>query len=226
LNSGEFSRRPSCQACWQDGRRFVLFLRHGGNHTFDFVVGPVSGGGENNGRKVSALPATGFAPNRVTVLPSQPADLAYSQLGYIWLEIPSLNVKANIVGVPQSDNGWDMTWLGKDIGWLNGTAFPTWQGNSVLTAHVYDANGLPGPFVNLKNLKYGDQIIIHLSGQKYIFEVRQTKLVRPDVTEFALQHLERHAYLTLITCQIYNPLNDSYLFRHVVRAVLVSVTSE
>lgn len=102
-------------------------------------------------------------------------------------------------------------------------AFPSWEGNSVITGHVYDANGLPGPFQKIKNLKHGDQVIVHLFGEKYIFEVRDSNMVFPSNTESALEHLEDHSYLTLITCQWYNPITDSYTFRRVVRAVLVKV---
>jgi LPXTG-site transpeptidase (sortase) family protein len=157
------------------------------------------------------------------VLPAQPAKLAYSELGSLWLEIPSQKIKVNIVGVPKSENAWDVKWLGADAGWLNGTAFPTWEGNSVLTAHVTDSNGLPGPFANLKDLKYGDQIIVHLYGDQYTFEVRNSRLVRPYSGSFAFKHLEGNSYLTLITCQGYNATSDSYRFRRIVRAVLVSV---
>ena len=116
-----------------------------------------------------------------------------------------------------------MNWLGNDTGWLNGTAFPTWTGNSILTAHVTNADGLPGPFAELKKLRYGDQIIVHMGGEKYIYELRNSRLVRPFATSFAYESLQDHSYLTLITCQVYNPLNKSYLFRRVVRAVLVEV---
>jgi LPXTG-site transpeptidase (sortase) family protein len=172
------------------------------------------------------LPTTGFAPNRITTLPSQPEGAAYRPMGALWLEIPSQNVKANIVGVPEVDNNWDVTWLGADAGWLNETAFPTWAGNSVITAHVTDANGLPGPFANLKVLAYGNKIVVHQFGEKYTFEVRQSRMVFPDTTAYAFEHLSGNSYLTLITCQGYNFLNDSYMFRRVVRAVLVSVEAE
>jgi LPXTG-site transpeptidase (sortase) family protein len=172
------------------------------------------------------LPFTGFAPNRVTTLPAQPAGLAYTKMSGLWLEIPSQKVQTEIVGVPQVNSNWDVSWLGKDAGWLNGTAFPTWEGNSVLTAHVTDANGLPGPFANLKNLAYGNKIVVHLYGEKYTFEVRQSRMVFPDTTAYAFEHLKDHSYLTLITCQGYNFLTDSYMFRRVVRAVLVSVEAE
>lgn len=172
------------------------------------------------------LPFTGFAPRRVTSLPEQPAGLAYTKMSGLWLEIPSQKVQAEIVGVPEINNNWDVSWLGKDAGWLNGTVFPTWAGNSVLTAHVTDANGLPGPFANLKNLAYGNKIVVHLYGEKYTYEVRQSRMVLPGATLYAFEHLPDHSYLTLITCQGYNLLTDSYMFRRVVRAVLISVTTE
>ncbi len=172
----------------------------------------------------SALPATGFAPHKVTSLPAQPTHLAYTTMTDIWLEIPSQNIKTNIVGVPQAENKtWDVKWLENNTGWLNGTAFPTWTGNSVLTAHVTNANGLPGPFANVKDLKYGDQLIVHLYEQSYIFEVRTSVAVRSGINAYAFQHLEEASYLTLITCQNYDEQTDSYRFRRIVRAVLVSV---
>jgi LPXTG-site transpeptidase (sortase) family protein len=131
------------------------------------------------------------------------------------------------VGVPFSNDEreWDLTWLNKDAGWLENTAFPTHSGNSALTAHVYLPNGLPGPFVNLSSLGYGDQVIIHFGGQKYTYEVRENIRVRPDAVNSVLKH-EEHSWLTLITCKSYNERTGEYLYRSVVRAVLVKVVDE
>jgi LPXTG-site transpeptidase (sortase) family protein len=195
-------------------------LNFGTDFTFDFVVGTTA---PQPSTTASSLPDTGFAPNRITSLAPQPANLAYAKLSDIWLEIPSLNVKTNIVGVPKTNSRWEVAWLGNDVGWLNRTAFPSWEGNSVLTAHVYDANGRPGPFARIKDLTYGDRIILHLYGEQYIFEVRSTHLSRPSAAGFAFQHLEDHSFLTLITCEGYNERTDSYGYRRVVRAVLVEL---
>jgi hypothetical protein len=92
------------------------------------------------------LPPTGFSPQQVTFLSSQPAQKAYASLGDLWLEIPRLGVQMSIVGVPQTNGTWDVSWLGNQAGWLNGSAFPTWAGNSVLTGHVWNANNTAGPF--------------------------------------------------------------------------------
>lgn len=96
----------------------------------------------------------------------------------------------------------------------------------MLTAHVTNASGLDGPFAKLTKLKYGDQIIVHAFGQKYIFEIRDSRVTKPFATSYAFEHLEDESYLTLITCQVYLPKSDTYLYRRVVRAVLVQVQSE
>jgi LPXTG-site transpeptidase (sortase) family protein len=118
---------------------------------------------------------------------------------------------------------WDTSWLHRQAGWLEGTAFPTWQGNSAISAHVYDAYGQPGPFANLKQLRYGDEVIISAWGQQYIFKVRGNEIVLPaDLS--VLEH-EEYSWLTLITCQGYQPGSGEYLYRRVVRAVLVGIQS-
>lgn len=238
-NAGLFTATVNLSAALPDGsyRLFVcgttsifdLALRELNDglsdYTFNFTVATVTQTASST--TFSALPATGFAPHKVTSLPAQPAHLAYTIMSDIWLEIPSQNIKTNIVGVPQAENKtWDVKWLENNVGWLNGTAFPTWQGNSVLTAHVTNANGLPGPFANIKDLKYGDQLIVHLYGQSYIFEVRASVPVRSGINAYAFQHLEAASYLTLITCQNYDEQTDSYRFRRIVRAVLVDVKDQ
>jgi len=167
-------------------------------------------------------PLTGFAPGQVTLLPAQPEDKAYQDLGNFWVEIPRLKVKIPIVGIPlNKDGSWDLTWLGDQAGYLDGTAYPTHDGNSVITAHVYMSNGLPGPFVNLHTLQWGDQIIIHFAGQRYIYEVQENNIVSPtDISAF--KH-EDQTWLTLITCKDYNARTSTYAHRVVVGAVLIKV---
>ena len=144
-------------------------------------------------------------------------------MGDLWLEIPKLSEKMNIVGVPQAADGrWDVSWLGDDAGWLNGSTYPTWDGNSVLTGHVYDAFGKPGPFVALNTLWWGDQVIIHAGSAEYVYAVRSVEQVAPDDTADMLQH-EDSPWLTLVTCRGYDKASNSYLYRVLVRAVLVEV---
>jgi LPXTG-site transpeptidase (sortase) family protein len=143
-------------------------------------------------------------------------------LGSLWLEIPRLGVQEPIVGVPLTNGEWDVTWLGDQAGWLNGTAFPTWAGNSVLTGHVYDAYGQPGPFVHLNWLWYGDKVIVHAWGAQYVYEVRQVTQVTPGAVSSVIKH-EDLPWVTLVTCRGYDPASNSYEYRVVIRAVLVEV---
>lgn len=169
----------------------------------------------------NALPDTGFERGIITKLPQQPLSKEYLSTD-IMLEIPSLNLSMAIVGVPQSEKSWDVTWLGNNAGYLAGSAFPTWSGNTVLTAHVWDAFNQPGPFVKLKTLKYGDQVQIHAWGLVYVYEVRESKLVTIKNVDLVLKP-EEYDWLTLVTCEFYNPFTGDYLFRRAVRAVLVDV---
>ena len=164
---------------------------------------------------------TGFAPGRKTILPDQPAALNYRAAGELVIEIPSLKLKQQIVGVPKVDGKFDISWLGQQVGWLDGTAYPGLAGNSLLTGHVYDANGQPGPFRWLVNLKYGDLVIVHANGPKYTYQVQTSQ---PEVAVSELYKVFRHEdlpWLTLITCRGYDVKTDTYLWRSVVRAVLM-----
>jgi LPXTG-site transpeptidase (sortase) family protein len=168
---------------------------------------------------VAEIPSTGFAPDRVTTLPEQTVSYAQSAL---WLEIPKLGVKVDIVGVPQADGKWDVSWLGNNAGWLNGTAYPTWNGNSVLTGHVWNADNTVGPFGYINTLWYGDQIIVHAWGGEYVYEVRSVQQVDPSSTAQLLKH-EELPWLTLVTCRGYDEATGTYQYRILVKAILVDV---
>jgi LPXTG-site transpeptidase (sortase) family protein len=193
------------------------------NSGVPFTVGPGGpGGGTGSGRSsTTAYPATGFAPGRVTNLPAQTVN--YTGVDDMQLDIPSLNVKMPVVEVPKENGTWDVSWLGAKAGWLGGSAFPTWEGNSVITGHVYDANGQPGPFVDLAKLKWGDKVVVHAWGQDYTYEVRSVEeYVNPKDTSLLTKH-EELPWLTLVTCHGYDEAKGKYLWRTVIRAVQVDV---
>jgi LPXTG-site transpeptidase (sortase) family protein len=170
------------------------------------------------------LPETGFAPSRNTLLAPQPNTKLYSTYGDLVLKIPSLLIEAKIVGVPEGGSGWDTSWLWDQVGYLEGTAFPTWAGNSALAGHVNLPNGKPGPFEKLANLKYGQQILIEGWHQRYIYEVREVTQVNPsDLT--VLRH-EEYPWLTLIACRDFDPESENYLNRTIVRAILIRIQDE
>lgn len=173
---------------------------------------------------VPALPSTGFAPGRITEIPIQAAEQAYSDLGSLWLEIPRLGVKMPIVGIPAKGSEWDLTWLWEQAGWLNGTAYPTTNGNSVITGHVYLPNGQPGPFIGLSRLKWGDRVVVHMNGLAYTYEIRAVERVTPNNLS-AYRH-EDLSWVTLVTCQGYNASTNTYAYRLIVRAVLMSIEAD
>jgi len=168
------------------------------------------------------IPLTGYKPNVTTDLSHVPY-VAYTDTS-ITLEIPSLSINIPIVGIPKQDGTWNVAWLGNQAGWLEGSAFPSWNGNSVLTSHVYLSNGKPGPFAKLHELQFDDQIIVHAFGQKYIFEVRTNAIVAPN-NKSIMKHEEK-PWLTLVTCTDYDAKTGTYNNRFIVRAVLMKVTAD
>ncbi len=164
------------------------------------------------------IPLTGFMPGVSTLLPVQ--SVIYQELGDLWLEIPSMKVELPITGVPNQNGNWDVTWLGQQAGWLEGSAFPTALGNSVLTGHVWDAFNQPGPFFGFDKLEYDDVIVVHHFDTKYYYRVREVLSVKPENLNAMLKH-QNEAWLTLVTCQGFNEKTQAYERRVLIRAVLV-----
>jgi LPXTG-site transpeptidase (sortase) family protein len=182
------------------------------------------------------LPATGFPPRwsrhavegGVTTVGAQhnapgtdtlDAVAASLQDAGMLLEIPRIGVTAPILGVPETTVGWDVAWLGDKIGWLDGTAYPTWEGNTVLTGHVYDADGEPGVFANLRTLWWGDRVVIRAWGQEHIYAVRSVKLERAN-SQTSIKH-EDLDWVTLVTCSDFDETTGEYRWRTVIRALRV-----
>jgi LPXTG-site transpeptidase (sortase) family protein len=170
------------------------------------------------------LPLTGFKLGESTVLPLQPEAKTYTDLGKMWLEIPKLKLKMPITGVPYVKNDWDLTWLSDQAGYLEGSTFPGQVGNTAITAHVVLADGTPGPFQSIDKLLWGDQIILHINGEKFIYELRQSINVLPS--DYSLFRYDGYSWVTLITCDEYNKTTDTYLKRTLVKAVLVKTEVE
>jgi LPXTG-site transpeptidase (sortase) family protein len=194
------------------------------------VGGGGGGGGSeseapgNSGRSSATnsaflIPVTGFAPGRTTKL--DPVARPVYEATRLDIEIPVIKVDTSIVGVEAKNGSWDVSWLQNQVGWLNGTAYPTWKGNSVLTAHVANADGKPGVFANLKALGLGEYVFLYNAGYRYTYKVVSNELVEP--TDSRVMKHEEQSYLTLITCDSYDEQKGTYLRRVAVRAVLVDV---
>jgi LPXTG-site transpeptidase (sortase) family protein len=135
--------------------------------------------------------------------------------------IPTLDVAEDIIGVPWDGESWKVEWLWNQVGYLEGTAFPTWQGNTLLSAHAYLPSGEPGPFAELTTLKWDDEIYIYANGSFFIYKVRESYLASTN-DQRPLQHEDKD-WITLLSCKGFDPLSGSYRWRQVVRAVLVEI---
>jgi len=200
-------------------RNFIVFIATGGGGGGGGGGGNGGGGGGGSSAGLNAvIPLTGFAPGRVTDLSGLPVT-KYDSLGGVILEIPALSLRLPVVGVPMKDKTWDVNWLLNNAGWLEGSAFPGYSGNSVLTSHVTLQYGQEGPFANLHKLKAGDRIFVHSYGSLYVYEVKSVNELSPSNPSI-LKH-EDEPWLTLFTCAEYYDKAGTYRKRMVVKAALV-----
>jgi LPXTG-site transpeptidase (sortase) family protein len=171
--------------------------------------------------EMAELPKVGFVEGSGADLGGAPCETNLARTG-LRIEIPALDLDAGIVGVVKSGDGWQVDWLNADVGWLEGSAYPTWTGNTVLTGHVNDVNGFDGPFAELKTLRFGDEVRIALDGLTYVYAVRENfVVVAEDVA--AVFAPEEFDWVTLMTCEGYDAVEERFGLRRVVRAVLVAV---
>jgi fimbrial isopeptide formation D2 family protein/uncharacterized repeat protein (TIGR01451 family) len=96
----------------------------GGDDDGDGGGGGGGGSSSSDGAGGFLIPVTGFAPNTVTEL-STISRPTYNSTD-LTIEIPVIKVKTSIVGVQLKNGDWDVSWLQDQVGWLNGTAYPTW----------------------------------------------------------------------------------------------------
>lgn len=132
------------------------------------------------------------------------------------LLIPAAAVSSPIIPVYLDGTSWDVSKLGVNVGHLQGTAWFNNSGNVVLSGHVELSDGRRGVFASIKDLLVGDTIIIEYEGVQRRYTVTEITSAAPDdLTPLYPSQSER---LTLITCDSYDFLSDSYLNRTVVIA--------
>jgi len=115
--------------------------------------------------------------------------------------------------------------LNNNVGYLEGSAYPTLGGNTVLTAHVQQANNAPGPFAYIRELQAGNLAFLHANGLVYVYRVEENKLVSPYNIAAVFKH-EEYPWLTLVTCEDYVAKFKTYTSRRMVRLMLISVIPE
>ena len=163
---------------------------------------------------------TSAAPAQAAALPT-PLPIPTNEPSVL-LVIPQANVGAKIVHVFLDDKGsWDVSHLGADVGQLEGTAWMNHPGNMGLVGHVELKDGSPGVFAHLKDLKTGDQVLFIESGNTpRVYKVDTIQSVSPD--DMSVLYPTANDKLTLITCDDYDFVSNTYFKRTVVTASRVS----
>ncbi|MCB0035629.1 MAG: class F sortase, partial [Anaerolineales bacterium] len=137
------------------------------------------------------------------------------------LDIPRLDIAHTIVTVPIQAGEWDVSSLGEQVGWLEGTGrVPATAGAPVLVGHMTypDANLLEqGAFAYLQEIRLGDEVVYEVEGERYVYEVVAVGRIAPaDVSALFAADGET---LFLLTCTDWNNESRVYENRLLVRAV-------
>ncbi len=135
--------------------------------------------------------------------------------------IPRMGLDTVVKYVPYDGSSWLIGGLKQEIAWMGDTSWPGLGGNTGLAGHVDLANGDSGPFWNLADLKPGDQITVWTELNKYIYTMREFRIVGDS--DLSVIEPTTNPQLTLITCAGWDPDLRLYLERMVVFADLVKV---
>lgn len=105
--------------------------------------------------------------------------------------IPAINLNKQLYSGPTLRDLHYGPWLMPKVG------KPDTSGNTVIAGHRFTYSG-PDVFYHLDKIKPGDKITIYWQGERYDWEVTQTKVV--PATEVSVQQNTVDKRLTLITC--------------------------
>ena len=144
-------------------------------------------------------------------------DLVFADTGLL-MEIPSISVSANIVGVPHLESEYPVAGLGGSVGLLEGYALPG-DGTSLIVGHNHLNMLETGPFAMLKNVSPGDKIFIQsANGKLDAYSVfANEKIGEADFAGLEqISNLQQNAVI-LLTCEDELP-EGGYANRRVVAA--------
>jgi LPXTG-site transpeptidase (sortase) family protein len=161
------------------------------------------------------------SPQPTVSMTRTPIQMPLTSLLETVLIVPTAGVNSPIVEVYVGDTSWDVSDLGNHVGHLQGTA--SWDdplGNIGLAGHVERADGTKGVFANLGDVQVGDPIIVKRGGQQWNYVIRN--LNRVDPNDISVLYPDDHSQITLITCDDYDLMNNTYRERLVVVAERVT----
>ena len=166
----------------------------------------------------SELPQTGITAPRGSLFADKPAGINFEPVS-MELLIPSLNVEADIVTVPHTEEGYPVKYLENKAGLLEGFALPG-SGISVIAAHnTLNAEEF-GPFAAISLLNEGDMIFVRRGEELVRFRVYANTLIASDDVEALREAAASYENtLTLLTCEDERP-EGGYASRRIVSAVI------
>lgn len=114
------------------------------------------------------------------------------------LSIPSLKLERVKVVVDTND-------FEQNLAHMPGTALPGERGNVFITGHsslpqLFSSGGFKAIFAHLPEIKRGDEIIVDVEGQRFIYVVEGLKVVDPKEVRVINPPDPGGRYLTLMTC--------------------------
>lgn len=160
-----------------------------------------------------------------TSAPSQPAEPTPASAPTAVLEpdrlrIPSLALDQAVVRLPLVNGRWDVSGLGSQVGWLEGTGqYPGDQYAMVLAGHMTFAqdNLLEvGAFATLQDVQLNAAVIYTSHNTDYTYTVQEVRRVPPTAVD-QLTLADSHSLL-LVTCTDWDALRREYTNRLLVRA--------
>lgn len=179
--------------------------------------------GDQDAAGPGATPIMAFPPTTTPYAPPTPA-------GVRTLMIPKLADQfknpIRILELPIVGRQWDISALGYEIGWLQGTNWleSEW-GNTVLAAHVQLSFNVKGPFWALADLEPGDEIIVSDGALERRYAVY--RVFKVDPSTWSVTAPTDDPMLTLITCTEWSDTPGGGVFsqRLVVQAVPLDATT-
>jgi LPXTG-site transpeptidase (sortase) family protein len=165
------------------------------------------------GVAVATLPPPTVAPPTAVPPTARPAPLPR-------LIIPELEVDQPIIPILIKDGAWDMAPLEEQVGWLTTTGErPGDDLAMALAGHINISLGRPGPFLNIVDLKSGDEVVYRRDGVDYVYAVRGTEKVEPDAVQQL--YVPDGEQLLLVTCSDWSYFWSRYARRLIVTADLI-----
>ena len=164
---------------------------------------------------VTATPVPSPTPPPVTSIPGRqeiPEDTT--------LFIPTAGIFSYVVQAYLDGTSWDVSQLRSNAGHLEGTPWVNQPGNVVISGHVELSTGQPGIFADLIDVQIGETVIVHSVGTDYVYVISDIYNTRPDDLQPLMPTTTDR--LTLITCNSYDFLSNTYQERVIVVADRVS----